>query len=515
MGLRLGLSPNSMETKAEKAEVAIIGGGPGGLMAAYRLEKRASFPCKITLYERCGRLGGKILTCQFAAAPGAYYEAGAAEFYDYSQLGSDPLRELIAELCLATSPMQSGGAIIRNRVIRGLGDNLREMSEATWKALIQFEQQARSLISRSDYYESGWRQGDQDALSQQSFYEMIRNVPDQAARDYIRIMAHSDLACEPHQTNAGYGLQNYLMDQPDYVRLYSIDGGNERLVQELARRISAQVRLEQPVVRVERTPNATYRVTSCHRGQMETADFDFVIAALPNDCIPTITWAGETLADAMDKHHQFYDHPAHYLRVTALFDRPFWRDQIAGSYFMSEAFGGCCLYDESSHFPGDGKGILAWLLAGEAALSMSNLDDASLIRHVIHSLPPILQPGRAHLLEASVHRWVGSVNALPTGFIARDPESRHQPEPAQHPRLFIVGDYLFDSTINGVLDSADMVVEWITGEPEPDRPRLPLDAARVANPGPALSSGPQTTAASSANAAPDNYDRNSATRRTP
>ena len=362
--------------------IAIIGGGPGGLMVAYRLEKRASFPCKMTLFESCHRLGGKVFTRQFASAPDARYEAGAAEFYDYSQLGPDPLRELIAELGLETSPTPSGGAIIGDRVIRNLDDVRREMGEATQKALMQFEQRARSLISPSDYYEADWRHDNHDPLGRQSFYAMLRSVPDPAARDYLRIMTHSDLACEPHQTNASYGLQNYLMDQPDYMRLYAIDGGNERLIQELAGRTSAQIRLQQPVVRVERNPNATYRVSSLHHGQRETADFDYVIVALPNDWIPAITWGGETLADAMHEHHKFYDHPAHYLRVTALFDRPFWRDLVAGSYFMSDAFGGCCLYDESARFPDGGRGTLAWLLAGEVALSMSNLEDAHLIKLV-------------------------------------------------------------------------------------------------------------------------------------
>lgn len=54
-----------------KKRIAIIGGGPGGLMVAYRLEKRAGFPCKITLFEICHRLGGKVLTCQFPPIPGA------------------------------------------------------------------------------------------------------------------------------------------------------------------------------------------------------------------------------------------------------------------------------------------------------------------------------------------------------------------------------------------------------------------------------------------------------------
>jgi hypothetical protein len=40
-------------------------------------------------------------------------------------------------------------------------------------------------------------------------------------------------------------------------------------------------------------------------------------------------------------------------------------------------------------------------------------------------------------------------------------DRRHCPEPAEHPNLFLVGDYLFDSTLNGVLDSAEYVARWI------------------------------------------------------
>jgi monoamine oxidase len=437
-------------------------------MAAYLLEKRASFPCQIALFECCGRLGGKIITTQFDSVPGIRYEAGAAEFYDYSRLGPDPLRELIAELGLPTSPMQSGGAIFRDRIIRDLGDLRREIGAGTWRAMARFEQEARSLISQSDYYESDWRKDNDEPINRQTFHELIGAVPDEAARDYIRIMAHSDLACEPHQTSASYGLQNYLMDEPDYMRLYSIDGGNERLIQELARRIGARVLLQQPVIRVERGPGGTYLVTSINHGRVHTEEFDYVIVALPNDSIPAITWGGEVLRNAMDRHHQFYDHPAHYLRVTALFGRPFWRDQMSGSFFMSEAFGGCCLYDESSRFECGGMGVLGWLIAGEAALRLGNMADETLINHVVRSLPAVLQPGIAPVLEGQVQRWAGAVNALPGGFPAREPDSRHQPEPKDHPGLFVMGDYLFDSTINGVLDSADTVTDWIVEEEKPE-----------------------------------------------
>jgi hypothetical protein len=44
----------------------------------------------------------------------------------------------------------------------------------------------------------------------------------------------------------------------------------------------------------------------------------------------------------------------------------------------------------------------------------------------------------------------------------------------------VVGDYLFDSTLNGVLDSADYVAEWLTADMEEQAAKhSPLSIART------------------------------------
>ena len=43
--------------------------------------------------------------------------AGAAELYDYSQLGPDPLRDLVAELGLSTSTMTGETVILDGRIL--------------------------------------------------------------------------------------------------------------------------------------------------------------------------------------------------------------------------------------------------------------------------------------------------------------------------------------------------------------------------------------------------------------
>ena len=46
-------------------DLAIVGGGPGGLMSAWYLKKKLGDLCRVTIYEASDRLGGKILTRKF------------------------------------------------------------------------------------------------------------------------------------------------------------------------------------------------------------------------------------------------------------------------------------------------------------------------------------------------------------------------------------------------------------------------------------------------------------------
>ena len=440
--------------------VGIIGGGPGGLITAYCLQKHADLPYRATIFEASGRLGGKILTGRFACAP-VTFEAGAAELYDYSLVGPDPLRELIAELGLATTPMDGSKVIMSHR--RPVTGNVAWGPSAS-HVLDEFDLRAREWMSPREFYNSDWKEGDGDPLARKSFHSVLARIPDENVRRYLQAMVHSDLATEPDQTNAVYGLQNYLMNDSAYMRLYTIEGGIERLPQELASRIEAEVLLHQPVLRVEKRADGLLRVVSRRGDDLVERDFDFVVVALPNYLLSTIEWGGRVLTDGMHRHHVHYNYPAHYLRVTILFEQPFWRRHLTDSYFMLDSFGGCCVYDESSRTGSDMYGVLGWLLGGEPAQSMSGLADEELIAMMLESLPPFLQQGTEFFVEGKVHRWVGAVNGLPGGYPPRNMDTRHLPEPIEHPNLLVVGDYLFDSTLNGVLDSADFVAEWLAGE---------------------------------------------------
>ena len=444
--------------------IAVIGGGPGGLMTAYLLERKYKDSCRTTLFEATGRVGGKIMTRRFDCAP-AIYEAGVAEVYDYGMISPDPLQQLIAELGLKTTPIDGQTVVLDGKVLRNENEIGKHCGEAALMAVEDFRRRAAAMMPIETWHGGFWQDDNKHPWSRLTCEEILNNeVADPTARKYLRVAVHSDLATEPHLTSGLNGLKNFVMDVPGYVRQHSIEGGMEMLPRALRERLTGtHVKLNSPVVRVEKNHDESYRVHfRCGRREITRQDFDAVFISLPHNWLTSIEWGGERLRRAMTAHIAYYDRPAHYLRVTVLFKKPFWRGLVNGSWFMLDAFGGCCVYDESARHEAGEYGVLGWLVAGADALSLVNLDDRTLVNRALESLPDELyEEARGSFIEGRVHRWAAAVNAQPGGCPARSPRSVHLPEADEHPGLFIVGDYLFDSTLNGVFDSANFATDLI------------------------------------------------------
>ena len=212
--------------KIPRWNIGIVGGGPGGLFTAYLLEQYHSTPLNITIFESTNRLGGKLLTERFSSSD-IHYEAGAAEFYDYSVIDEDPLRELIEQFGLRTQSM-GGASIVRGKTVLGTIEDAQDnLGEVTLQEFLRFNNRAKSEVSPRQFYDStstshinAWGTSLQD--------ERFNHALDQLAnttKNYIQQYIHSDLATEPSQTSHRYGLDNYLMNDPAYMQLYSITGG--------------------------------------------------------------------------------------------------------------------------------------------------------------------------------------------------------------------------------------------------------------------------------------------------
>ena len=81
--------------------------------------------------------------------------------------------------------------------------------------------------------------------------------------------------------------------------------------------------------------------------------------------LATMGWDNEQLRALVVKHVVLLrPAEAHYLRVALLFDEPFWGEKIPGAWWMSEAFGGCCVYVEGARHDVGRHGVLNFLIAG-------------------------------------------------------------------------------------------------------------------------------------------------------
>src|ERR1700692_1374157 len=448
----------------EMLDLAVVGGGPGGLMSAWYLKKKLGDLCRVTIYEASDRVGGKILTRQFDSAT-AMEEDGVGERYDYSMTGPAPRRELSEHFGLQTIPMDAEQVQFDGELLNDVPGMRRKYGAKTADAIEAFRKRCAEMVSPIEYYEGVGAHDNEHPWAYITAEEVLhREVDDATAKRFFKVMARSDIATESHNTNGLNALKNFVMDVDGYIGLYSIQHGNEQLIECLQSEVDADIQLNHRVLKVGKTAAGRYQLNMMNGKGPETRDFDLVVMCLPHSWLATMRWDGEQLRKSMVKHIAYFDRPAHYLRVSILFDTPFWGEKIPGAWFMSEAFGGCCVYNEGARHDVGKHGVLNWLIAGSDALAFANLSDQELIDAALKSLPKSLGDARAHFMEGKIHRWLSSVNAIPGGLPARDVMTNHRPEPKEHPGLVVVGDYLFDSTLNGLLDSSDAATDIIVTE---------------------------------------------------
>ena len=449
--------------------IAIVGGGPGGLMASWHIDNKLEHEANVTIFEATDRLGGKIVTGKFADND-AFFEAGVAEIYGYWTIGPDPLRELIDSFGLETVPMDSDTVVMDGKVMTGLEGLKQVYGAKTANAVRSFRKTCSQMLSPVQYYEGVGKEDNAHPWANISCQELLeKSVPDETARKFFKIAARSDIASEPHLTNGLNGLKNFLMDLDGYIDLYSVVGGNEQIVRKLvehnAKEKNNKVELNSRVLRCGKTESGKYYLHVQQNGQTTIREFDIVLFCLPHNWLATIEFDGEKLQKAIVRHVAHFDRPAHYLRVTLLFDKKIWEPHVKDSWWMSDTFGGCCVYVENSRHPyPKGTGALGWLIAGCDALAYANLSREQLIDAALASLPPSFGDARKHFVEGHVHRWLSSVNAIPGGVPVRGPRENHLPEPDEHSGLFVTGDYLYDSTLNGLLDSCDIASDLVVSE---------------------------------------------------
>lgn len=257
-----------LPTSTQSVRIAVVGGGPGGLFYAWRLlqhldgkiphedrgnsgegvggvsESAGRIPTdslvSITIYEASDRLGGKVRSGSFPQSPGTVTEYGVAELYAAPPGIDDPLRRLIEdELGLTTFTIQGEGLVLDGRLLNGEEDFENVYGPEAAVCLDRFKEACRAALTPEQYHSPTFLVPKDHPRIDQTYQQMLDETcpPDtqggQDAQKFIKAYTHSDVAVDPNRTTAMYGIYNWLTNDPDYLRLYSIRGGIESLTKRL------------------------------------------------------------------------------------------------------------------------------------------------------------------------------------------------------------------------------------------------------------------------------------------
>ena len=451
--------------------IGIIGGGFSGLLCAYLLEQLYGDRVDVRVLEGGDRLGGRMRTTRIPEL-GVSYEAGVAELYDIA--GNPHLRDLVAHLGLDTQPLSGTPYfVVTDDVVRDDGGLSRLLGARGVDQIRRFWDTGTRLRPPHRYAQAGQLPDNDHPWMRRTFEEVLsEQIDDPFARWFTAMQCHSDLAAEPPQTSGLFGFDNLLIDHPGYCTMYTLSEGNDGLIRALAARVSSPVDVGASVSAVEATEARGVRVeVASAEGDIGALEVDSLIVTLTPPGLAGIAWRDAGVAAALETHLAHHGHRAAYLRVTLFFDRRFWADRFPEDYFVSDAFDGVTVYDQSPTRDPDAPGIQSWLLGGRAAESWSRQTDDEIMQAVRAAMPGVLSDVDGHFLRGTVDRWrgPGGVSALPGGVPLQPIETRHCPDP-RWPQLMLVGDYLYDSTLCGALDAVLWAVTRIgerVGDPAP------------------------------------------------
>lgn len=432
--------------------IAVVGGGFSGLLSAWLLESASGSEIEVKIFEASPRLGGRVKTRTFSDTD-ICYDAGAAELYDIQ--GSPRLRQLVECLGLASTPMTATPFFVDGEeILRNEDDFRRYLGPLGFEALNGFWRRGLSLRPPDAYANAGHPTDAAHPWAEESFDEALASIGHETARRFTEFQVHSDVATEPERTSALYGFDNLLIDHPGYCSMYTLDGGNERLIDALAERVSADADLAARVVSVEPQAGGSFEVVRSAGGNgLESEAFDAVLCALPVPELAHLHWDDPELAQRVAAHVERHYFPTDYVRVSALFGEPVWREDFREDYFVASAFDGVTVYDKTPREDDPDHGILSWLIGGAEASRAAAMTDEELVREAIDSLPPAFDGVEAGVLAQEVDRWTAGVSRLPGGTPIASLERRHTPDP-RLPGLVFAGDYLYDATLCGALDAA-------------------------------------------------------------
>ncbi|CCW11236.1 NAD(P)/FAD-dependent oxidoreductase [Rhodococcus aetherivorans] len=352
--------------KSIERDVVVVGAGPSGLTAAYRLRQAG---LRVAVLEARDRVGGRTWT---DTIDGAMLEIGG----QWVSPDQTALIALLDELGLRTFSRYREGENIyldaEGRPVRYRGEMFptSEHTRAEMDKLIALLDELAAEIGPRE----PWAHPRARELDTVSFHHWLRaNSDDEEACNNIGLFiaggmltkpAHAFSALQAILMAASAGSFSNLVDE-DFILDQRVVGGMQQVSQRLAEKLGDDVLLGNPVRTLHwyegEEPGAPGHVRAVADGV--TVDARFAVLAVPPNLYSRISY----VPPLPRRQHQMHQHQSLGLviKVHAVYDTPFWReDGLSGTCFGAGALVQE-IYDNTNFE--DPRGTLVAFVADEKA----------------------------------------------------------------------------------------------------------------------------------------------------
>jgi len=310
-------------------DVVIIGAGAAGLTAANELKKAG---LSVAVLEARDRVGGRLWT---DVVDGAMLEIGG----QWVSPDQEALKETIEELGLETySRYREGDSVYINaagELTRFTGE-IFPVPPETEKEMVRLIEKLDEMVAEIDP-DAPWTHPDAEALDRISFEAWLEEqTDDQEVRDNIALFIAGAMLTKPAYAfsalqallmAASAGSFSHLVDA-DYILDERVIGGLQQVPLLLAERLTEDIFLGHPVHTVETTDDGVSVISD---GGM-TVHARYVILAHAPILYPWIDF-NPPLPRLKQQLHQHIS-MGFVIKVHAVYDRPFWREQgLSGTAF--------------------------------------------------------------------------------------------------------------------------------------------------------------------------------------
>ena len=250
--------------------VAVIGGGLSGLVAARALAKQQA---SVHIIEARPRLGGRVWTLRddsFSADP---VELGG-EFVDGSHEG---MRALVRDLGLKLTRVVRRGFALALEINGRL--RIHNSQQSIWRGF------KRALAADAAAFEEvgcDWNSTIAHVLAAHSLDELLRA---RGASDDVLAMAaalRGFFVADSDALSALVGIELGMEDtDPGHVPHFRIEGGNDLLINALARGREVMVTFQRSVKAIQQTDKEVRITAAEQHGRHETIRADYVVITVP------------------------------------------------------------------------------------------------------------------------------------------------------------------------------------------------------------------------------------------